>query len=252
MDTLALHEISEAEHRILNAFSQDKLMLLGELCRLRPGDRLLDLASGKGELLCQWSKRWGISGVGVDISSVFVPAARARATALGVASDVSFVRADAGALASSHPELLSPTFDVVSCIGATWIGGDVAGTIELLRAAVKPGGLILIGEPYWLSPPPAAALAARGGDPEEFTSLAATVDRFTAGGLELVELVMADAHSWDRYVGGQWWTLDRWLAAHPGHPDAGELRGFLEDSRHFHLNWGRQYLGWGVFVLRES
>lgn len=49
-------------------------MLLGEVCRLKAGMRQLDLACGKAEMLCQWAKRWGIHGVGVDISQLFLAA----------------------------------------------------------------------------------------------------------------------------------------------------------------------------------
>ena len=62
------HEISEAGHRVLNPFTEAKLALVGELCRLRSGDRLLDLACGKAELLATWAHRYGITGTGVDLS----------------------------------------------------------------------------------------------------------------------------------------------------------------------------------------
>src|SRR4029453_9218188 len=97
MSVLRQHEISEAGHRILNPFTDAKLALLGEVCRLRPGQRQLDLACGKGEMLCRWAADHGITGVGVDISRVFLSAARARATALGVADRVRFAEADAAA-----------------------------------------------------------------------------------------------------------------------------------------------------------
>lgn len=38
---------------------------------------------------------------------------------------------------------------MAACVGATWIAGGVAGTIDLLAKSLKPGGIILIGEPYW-------------------------------------------------------------------------------------------------------
>src|SRR4051794_22895439 len=43
MDVLEQHEIAEANHRILNPFTEEKLMLLGEICRLEPGQQQLDL-----------------------------------------------------------------------------------------------------------------------------------------------------------------------------------------------------------------
>ena len=83
LSLLRQHEIAEADHRILNPFSEAKLDLLGEVCRLRPDQRVLDLACGKGELLCRWSRGYGTRGVGVDISEVFLTAAHERAAAIG-------------------------------------------------------------------------------------------------------------------------------------------------------------------------
>src|SRR3954449_10611638 len=95
--TLRHHEISEANHRILNPFTEEKLMALGAVCRLQAGQRQLDLACGKGEMLCRWAQRFGIWGLGVDISHVFLAAARERAVELGVQDQVKFEQGDAAA-----------------------------------------------------------------------------------------------------------------------------------------------------------
>lgn len=245
--SLRHHEIAEGDNRILNPFTADKLMLLGEVCRLREGQRQLDLASGKGEMLCRWSQRFGITGLGIDLSEVFVAAATARAAELGVAGRVRFQQGDAGT-----PPSGAGTFDIVSCIGATWIGGGLAGTIALMRPFLAGDGLLLVGEPYWTEPPPPAALAALGLGDGDHTSLAGTLDRFGAAGTELVEMVLADGDSWDRYAAAQWWNIDRWLRANPDDPEAPAMREFLVDWRRAHLEYGRRLLGWGVFVLRPS
>ncbi len=245
MDVLRQHEIAEASHRILNPFTDQKLELLGELCQWRRDMHLLDLASGKGEMLCTWARRHGIQGLGVNISGVFVPAARDRAAHLGVADRVRFVQADASTFRAGPA-----SFDAIACIGATWIGGGLAGTIGLMRPALAPGGLLLIGEPFWREAPPGEAYAALGIAPGEFASLPGTLDRFGAAGVELVEMVLADEDSWDRYVAAQWWTVAAWLAEHPGHAHAAGMREYLDRSRRSHLAYGRRYLGWGVFVLR--
>ena len=247
MDVLRQHEIAEASHRILNPFTDQKLELLGELCGWRRDMRLLDLGSGKGEMLCTWARRYGIRGLGVDLSEVHVAAARARAEHLGVADRVRFEQAEASAFA-----LDQASFDAVACIGATWIGGGLAGTIDLMRSALVPGGLVLVGEPFWRETPPGEAYAALGVAPDEFASLPGTHDRFAAAGVELLEMVLADEDSWDRYAAAQWWTVARWLDEHPDHADASVMRGYLDRSRRSHLAYGRRYLGWGVFVLRAA
>ncbi|MEU4405694.1 methyltransferase domain-containing protein [Streptosporangium sp. NPDC023963] len=244
--SLRFHEIAEGGHRILNPFTHDKLMLLGEVARLRPGARLLDLCCGKAEMLCQWSLGHGIKGVGVDISDVFLDAARARAEELGVADRVRLEKGDAGAYRAQ-----AGAFDVVSCLGATWIGGGLEGTVKLMLPALKDDGILLVGEPYWSSEPPAGAYESLGFGPDDFTSLAGTFDRFEAAGVEVLEMVLADQDSWDRYMASQWWTLSDWLRDNPEDPDAGGVRDFLERSRRSHVEYGRRYLGWGVFVARR-
>jgi len=112
--TLRHHEIAEANHRILNPLVEPQLRLLGEIARVGPGTRVLDLACGKAEILCRWAEWFGSGGVGVDLSEVFSAAARARAVELGVADRVEIVTGDA-AVYEAPPE----SFDVVGCIGAT-------------------------------------------------------------------------------------------------------------------------------------
>jgi SAM-dependent methyltransferase len=244
--SLRFHEIAESYHRILNPFSQEQLMLLGEICRLEPNQKLLDLACGKAELLCRWAQAYGIAGVGVDISAVFLEAAHARASELGVADQLTFVQADAG----EYPQA-THDFDVVSCIGATWIGGGLAGTLALMEPALKPGGLLLVGEPYWIDPPPDAAYEIMGIGADDFVSLDETLDRFEAAGMQLIEMVLANLDGWDRYEAPQWMAVNDFLRANPNDPDAAALSQWNSNNRRAYLKYGRRYLGWGVFVLQS-
>lgn len=65
-------------------------------------------------------------------------------------------------------------------------------------------------------------------------------------------MVLADHHSWDRYVAAQWWTLREWLDANPEDPMAPDVRAYRDATRRSYLTYQRRYLGWGVFVLRPS
>jgi SAM-dependent methyltransferase len=246
--SLRYHEISEHNHRILNPFTDEQLMLLGNVCRSHSGIRQLDLCCGKAEMLCRWAAQFGLMGIGVDISPVFLAVARQRATELHVAERLTLVEGDAGAYPIPAGE-----FDVVSCIGATWIGGGLVGTLNLMRPGLRDrNSLLLVGEPFWFDEPPDEAYAwIVDGDRELFTSLAGTLDRIESAGFELVEMVLADHHGWDRYVAMQWMAVADWLRANPDSPDAGEVRRLYQHSRREYMTYGRRYLGWGVFVLRQ-
>jgi SAM-dependent methyltransferase len=243
---LRFHEIAEAQHRILNPFTEEKLMLLGEICRLQPGMTQLDLCCGKAEMLCRWAQRYRITGIGVDISPVFLAAAQARATELAVAEQLTLIEGDA---AQYH---IDQRFDIVSCIGATWIGNGLLGTLDLMKPMLKPNGLLLVGEPYWIEPPPIEAYAALGINEADYVSLDKTLDRIESAGCQLVEMVLADGDSWDRYAAAQWWTMQQWLNTHPHHADAPALRDWWQTGQRSYLQYNRRYLGWGVFALREG
>lgn len=241
---LRFHEISEQNHRILNPLSDEKLMLIGEICHLQAGMSQLDLCCGKAEMLCRWAQRFAISGVGVDLSEVFLAAARQRAEELDVADCLTLLQGDAAHYQANQ------RFDVVSCIGATWIGNGLLGTLNLMKPALAPGGVLLVGEPYWIDPPPPEAITALGVGEEDYTSLIGTLDRLECVGCELVEMVLADDDTWDRYVAAQWWTLQQWLSAHADDPDAEALRAWWKQGQRSYFAYGRRYMGWGVFVLR--
>src|SRR5690606_8330261 len=96
---------------------------------------------------------YGIIGVGIDMSQLFTGQAKRRAEELGVADRVKFIHGDASGYVADEK------VDLAACLGATWIGGGFAGTIELLAKSLLPGGIILIGEPYWRQVPPTEDVA---------------------------------------------------------------------------------------------
>jgi len=140
---------------------------------------------------------------------------------------------------------------VAACVGATWIGGGVAGTIELLEKSLSPGGIILIGEPYWLRLPPTedAAKGCLAGSVSDFLPLPELLGSFGDLRYDVVEMVLADQEGWDRYEAAKWLTMRRWLQANPGDDMAKEVQALLASEPRRYAAYTREYLGWGVFAL---
>lgn len=245
MDLPRIFTLRESSHRLHNPITPGKLAALGQALHLAPGTRVLDLASGSGEMLCTWARDHGVTGTGVDISTVFTRQARERAVELGVADQVTFVHDDAAGFVADEP------VDLAACVGATWIGGGVSGTVELLRQSLRPGGLMLIGEPYWRREVPDQETAAgcHARDRDDFLLLPELIEQFGGLGYDLVEMVLADQDSWDRYQAAQWLNLRRWLDGHPDDELAGEVRAELDTGPARYARYQREYLGWGVFAL---
>ncbi|MGW5636777.1 SAM-dependent methyltransferase [Streptomyces sp. NPDC003832] len=247
MDLPRSFTIRESSHRVCNPFTSEKLNLLGRAISPSPGTRILDLACGKGELLCTWARDHAVVGTGVDISTVFLDAARSRAWELGVAERVDFVHGDASGYVAEDP------VGIAACVGATWIGSGVAGTVELLRRSLLPGGMMLIGEPYWRREPEDQAVVegCHMARKEDLLALPELLGRFGDLGCDVVEMVLADQDSWDRYAAAQWLNMRRWLDANPDDELAADLRAELAAAPVQHARYQREYLGWGVFVLMD-
>jgi SAM-dependent methyltransferase len=239
--------VRERNHRIHNPFTPAKLATLGQAIRLRPGMSVLDLACGSGEMLSTWSRDHGITGTGVDISTPFLESARIRAEERGVSDRVSFVHGDASGHVAAEP------VDVAACIGATWIGGGVEGTLALLERSLRPGGSLLVGEPFWRQDPPGQAAVEGSGfsSRDELLDLPGLVESFGRFGWDLVEMVLADEESWDRYEAAQWFTIRAWLDENPDDELAPAFRAELDAAPLAYVRYRRRYLGWGVFALRR-
>ncbi len=245
MDIPRIFNITESAHRIHNPITPEKLATLGAALRLESGARVLDLGCGSGEMLCTWARDHNIIGTGIDMSQLFTEQAKLRADELGVADKVKFIHGDAAGYVSDEKA------SVAACIGATWIGGGVVGTIELLARSLQSGGIILIGEPYWRQLPPTEDVAkeCHANSISDFLRLPELLASFGNLGYDVVEMVLADQDGWDRYEAAKWLTMHQWLKANPNDELAKEVRAKLTSEPEHYAAYTREYLGWGVFAL---
>lgn len=151
---------------------------LVDACRVRPGDRVLDVAAGTGNAAIPAARR-GAAVVASDLTPELLDEGARLATAEGVTVD--WETGDAEALPYADG-----SFDVVlSCVGVMFAPHHAEAASELLRVC-RPGGTIgliswtpagFIGQlfatvrPFVPAPPPGVQPAPRWGDPDHVADL---------------------------------------------------------------------------------
>jgi SAM-dependent methyltransferase len=240
--------IVHADHVFWNPISDEGVEDLISAMDLESGARVLDIACGAGELLVRLAERYGVGGVGVDVSAGALEIARQKARERVPNAGLEFVECD-----GAKYEAAAKSFDAVSLVGASWIWKGYVGTVQALVRWLKPGGILLFGEPYWKVDPPPKEYCEADGDfaPETFTSLAGVREAAEAEGLRLMYMVGSTDRDWDRYEMLQSLAADRWVRANPDHPDLDEFIEACQRDRSLYLRWGRDVLGFTQFVFRR-
>jgi len=247
MDIWKFYDITHREHAICNPTSEEKVGRLVELLRLPADARVVDIACGKGEFLSRLAEAYGVRCVGIDISPFFVAEGERRLKARTLDAQVVFLQMNGADFEPDEPH----SFAVASCIGASWVYGGHAGTLDALARMVVPGGWVITGEPYWLQEPSEEYLQASGNAREAFGTHAGNFEAGEKAGLDLVHTLVSNKDDWDRYEGLQWYATVEYARSHRDDPDLPELLRRVAKERAAYLRWGRDTLGWAIYVFRR-
>lgn len=243
MNFLDLKDISERHMELVNPISAEKLLRIGQVMGLQSGQRVIDFGCGYGEMLRLWGESYGVNGVGIDVRAAACERARHKFARIGWQDRFEIVQA------RGEEYVFTPaSFDVAACIGATFIWGDFRGTIRGMRDAIRPGGSLAIGEVYWRTAlvPPAYARS------EQFATEPELFEVARQEGFEVGFVVRSSQDEWDNYEAGNWRGLLDWLAENPEHPERGEVHKHLRESQDEYTRYGREYVGWAIYVLRKQ
>jgi len=102
------------------------------------------------------AEQYEIEGIGIDISPYHVLDAEKKRKERIPDAHLTFLEMDGANYKPDKPE----SFDLVACIGASWIFGGHKETLKALKEMAAPKGWVVVGEPYWRHEPAAEYLKA--------------------------------------------------------------------------------------------
>jgi ubiquinone/menaquinone biosynthesis C-methylase UbiE len=118
-----------------------------ELAEIKPGSRVLDIATGIGEPAVTAANRVGSNGhvLATDISPQMLSVAKQRAISLGLQNVIEFKEGDIETI-----ELPSSTFDAVLCRWGLMFLPDLKAGLSNIHRSLKPSGHFAAA--VWASP----------------------------------------------------------------------------------------------------
>jgi SAM-dependent methyltransferase len=247
MDMWKFYDIQHRDHTVMDPMSLAKTHEMIELLDLPAGGRVLEIACGKGTFLCLVAERYDVTGTGVDASPFTAADAKRNVEAKGLEKRLRIVHMDGAAYEPPEPA----SHCLASCIGGSWVYHGHRGTLQALCSMTRPGGLILVGEPFWKKEPDPEYLSMTGLALEQQGTHPGNVTTGEELGLSFLYSVVSSEDDWDRYEGLRWRAAERHAAAHPDDPDNDELLSKSRSDRNAYLRWGRDCVGWAMYLFRK-
>ncbi len=236
-----LKDIAEQSMELLNPTSPEKLIKAAQIAGMKAGDKVIDFGCGFAEPLVLWAEKFGISGLGIDVRPKACERAVKKIANKGLSERLSIACGDAaGYVFAPH------SYDLATCIGATFIWGTFGDAIHAMQQAVVPQGKLIIGEAFWLV----------DNVPAEFRTEQAVIksevellQMARAQGYEFEYVLHSNHDEWDRYEADNWVGLLHWIETNPAHPERQQVIDHLHESQEEYVRYGRMYFGWALYVL---
>jgi SAM-dependent methyltransferase len=241
MQFLDLKDISEQFMELVNPTTPEKIIKAGQIAGIKLGHKVIDFGCGYAEPLILWAKKYGISGVGIDIRPKACERAELKVARNGLAHRIEIICGDAAKYAFPVH-----SFDLAACIGASFIWGTFADAVRAMKEAILPRGKLVIGEAYWLTDNVPVEFRTQEKDVKTETELLQIARQ---QGFDFEYVLHSNTDDWDRYEAENWYALLRWIEEHPKHPERQQVIDHLHESQEEYTRYGRMYLGWALYVL---
>jgi SAM-dependent methyltransferase len=233
-----------------NPIGEQKFDQIALALELSPGNRVLEIGCGTGEMLIRLVERYGIQAIGIDSSEEAIQEARRSAILRTSDADLEWMVVDAK---SWHVE--PESFDLALCIGSTHAFGLGAGAFERairnIAPLVRHGGKLLLGDGFMTAPADSEYRKILGDFPSDETTHYGNIAAARDNGLVPLSAWVSSEDEWDEFEWSHQRLAEQSAANKPDDVQACEKLKRRRQWMDAYLRWGRITLGFGVYLLRK-
>lgn len=243
------HHIAYVGLQVANPVTIEAVLAAAERSGLPGGAKVLDIGAGTGGVSAALARRFGYHVHAIERDPVMVSHIGERVRAEGLADRLTPVRG----MAPQILDVLAPA-DMMVAMGSTRIGGPEvttsAGLFQTLASRLASPGYVLWGDLTWIADAPAPLRQVVG-----LSGIYATDEGWKvaakAAGMECVSAEISPQDVWDDFFGGADRRVRDWLDANPG-VDGWDALKLRADQIKATFDFGRPYLGFGLYLFRKS
>jgi cyclopropane fatty-acyl-phospholipid synthase-like methyltransferase len=243
MDSDTYNDIAYSHHVFCSPVHGEQINELMTLLDMHPGDPVLDMGCGKAELLIRLAEYCQVKAIGVDPSERLIQDAYEAFHTRAPGIDITLHQMP---LTDYSPEPESA--QIVLCVNASQMYGGYDKALVALHELVKPGGMLLMGQFYWTSPPSAAQTDAVE---TVYYDYANTIQRGIEQGLMPTYAISSPQHTIDRYHWLKTYAIEKYTVDNPDSSDRAAILKRARNQRDRYVTLLRDTLGFGLFLFRK-
>jgi SAM-dependent methyltransferase len=246
MNFWKLMDILHSKQLIMNPMRDEKFTRFCEALNLPEHSRIIDVGCDKGEFLIRLYNLYAISGIGIDKSPYCIDECKHQKAERAPTAEIDYLLMD------GKDYVAHENFDLACCMGASWIWGGIKSTLSALSEMTRLEGLVVLGEPYWKKEPADEFLRLEEIKRSNYHTHKENVLIGDQLGLTCIYTLASDTEDWDSYETLHWWAVSEYADKHPEDHDLPEIWKNMVKFREIYLKYGRDTLGWCLYVYRKA
>jgi ubiquinone/menaquinone biosynthesis C-methylase UbiE len=237
--------IAHKNHLFCSPIDSTKLDKLLKIPDLKSDSKVIDIGSGKSEILIRLVELYNLNSYGIDLNSIWLNEALEKSKSRIPEDKLFLYEMDIKEFSYD-----ANSFDLAICTGSTHAYGSFSIAINEMKKLVRKDGYLLLAEGFWKKSPEQGYLDFLGTDSTEFSTLDGLIDKAEESELIPLYSCVSSNDDFDYYEGLYKLSMEKYLKENPSDPDSQWMKEKIRKWNHAYYKWGRDTLGFALILFQ--